>query len=187
MKKLIIDTSHERSFVAFAEGVNILLNLALPFGFQSSSFLFPAIQSGFQKLNLTPSDLEEVAVVVGPGSFTGIRVGVAAAKGIAFPKQLPLTGLCSLYGFTNQKDEVAFIDAKIGGAFILIPGEAPRLVSQNDFPHVLKGNRVIVGPNLQRFSFPNQIERNPDPISLITHPVFVKKKDLQMLYLRETV
>lgn len=187
MKTLIIDTSHERSIVAFADGVEILLTLPLPVGLQSSSYLFPTIELGFQKLKLTPEALEAVAVTVGPGSFTGIRVGVAAAKGIAAPKGLPLISLCSLQGFMVEKNAAALIDARIGGAFVLTPEGEPMLVSQENLSKALEGCDVIMGPNLKRFSFPNQIECTPDPGALIKNPLSNQKDDLDLLYLRETL
>ena len=187
MKTLIIDTSHERSLVAFAEGVDILLTLTLPVGLQSSTYLFPTIEAGFQKLKLTPADLEAVAVAVGPGSFTGIRVGVAAAKGIAAPRGLPLIGLCSLNGFLTEKNGAALIDARVGGGFVLTPGSEPRLVSKEELPKVLEGYDAVVGPNLKHFSFPNQIERYPDPAALIGSPLPRREGDLNLIYLRETV
>jgi tRNA threonylcarbamoyl adenosine modification protein YeaZ len=187
VKTLIIDTSHERSLVAFAEGVDILLTLPLPAGLQSSTYLFPTIEAGFQKLKLTSRDLEAVAVTLGPGSFTGIRVGVAAAKGIAAPKGLPLIGLCSLQGFLTEKNGAALIDARIGGAYVLTPGGKPHLVLQEDLPHVLEKYDFVVGPNLKRFSFPNQIERVPDPFLLINNPLQKTNDDLDPVYLRDTI
>ncbi len=187
MKTLIIDTSHERSLIAFSEGVEILLTIPLPIGLQSSSHLFPAIESGFQKLKLNPEELEAVAVTVGPGSFTGIRVGVAAAKGIAAPRGLPLIRLSSLQGFLAEENGAALIDARIGGGFVLLPGGEPKLVSQEELPNVLEGRSVIIGPNLKRFSFPNQQERYPNPEVLIRNPLPPTGDDLNLLYLRETV
>jgi tRNA threonylcarbamoyladenosine biosynthesis protein TsaB len=48
------------------------------------------------KANVRISDLEGVAVAIGPGSFTGLRVGLASAKGICWPLNLPLVGVSSL-------------------------------------------------------------------------------------------
>lgn len=185
MTTLIIDTSHERSLVAFACGVDILLTVPLPIGLQSSKHLFPAIKSGFQQLKLTPDALESVAVTVGPGSFTGIRVGVAAAKGIAAPRNLPLIPLCSLYGFTAPGRYAAVIDARIGGAYVVKPGSQPVLVPQTDFSSVFADVDSIVGPNLSRFAFSNGLEKYPDPHVLLANALPIEY-DLSLLYLRET-
>ncbi len=181
MKTLLIDTSHERSLIAFADGVDIILKLSLPFGLQSSSHLFPTLRSGFQKLSLSPEDLEAVCVTVGPGSFTGIRVGVAAAKGIAAPKGLALLSVCSLIGFMGGQNSAALIDARGGRGFVRLPGwEGGRLVSREELPRVLEGCEQIVGPHLKHFNFSGQVEREPNPTQLLKGAVVVN--DLELTY-----
>ncbi len=187
MSTLIIDTSHERSLVAFADGVDLLLTVPLPLGLQSSSHLFPAIQSGFQKLKLTAHDLKKIVVTVGPGSFTGIRVGVAAAKGIAAPLEIPLLGVCSLYGFETEGAFASVMDARIGGAYVWREGLEPCLVDLKDLPDVLGGCDSIVGPQLARIPFPNKKEIHPDPLALIRKALPGKGGDLDLIYLRETI
>ncbi|MFC2049098.1 tRNA (adenosine(37)-N6)-threonylcarbamoyltransferase complex dimerization subunit type 1 TsaB [Chlamydiota bacterium] len=142
---LIIDTSTDKSLVVFARGIDVLLKILLPPGAQSSRHLMGAIVEGMTQLGLTPSDLQAIAVGVGPGSYTGIRVGVAAAKGLAFPRSLPLVGFCSLAGFVTPQEGrfASLIDARIGGAYILlqerrqdelIHHSAPRLVPSAQLP-----------------------------------------------------
>ncbi len=58
--------------------------------------LTPAINEMLKRANLTPADLEAVAVAIGPGSYTGLRVGLAVAKGMALANQIPLVGISTL-------------------------------------------------------------------------------------------
>ncbi|MCC6614526.1 MAG: tRNA (adenosine(37)-N6)-threonylcarbamoyltransferase complex dimerization subunit type 1 TsaB [Anaerolineae bacterium] len=58
--------------------------------------LAPAVQRVFERGGVTVQDLTALAVCIGPGSFTGLRIGVALAKGIAAARQLPLIGVSSL-------------------------------------------------------------------------------------------
>ena len=58
--------------------------------------LTPAINEMLKRAELTPTDLEAVAVAIGPGSYTGLRVGLAVAKGIALANQIPLIGVSTL-------------------------------------------------------------------------------------------
>jgi tRNA threonylcarbamoyladenosine biosynthesis protein TsaB len=58
--------------------------------------ILPLIDSLLEKRRLTPADLSAVAVSIGPGSFTGLRVGLATAKGIAYSGGLPLIGISTL-------------------------------------------------------------------------------------------
>ncbi len=57
--------------------------------------LFSAIQALLARHQLAPKDLALIAVGLGPGSFTGIRAGIAAAKGLALPRHLPIKGVSS--------------------------------------------------------------------------------------------
>jgi tRNA threonylcarbamoyl adenosine modification protein YeaZ len=61
-----------------------------------AEIIVPLINSLLEKKRLTLSDLSAVAVSIGPGSFTGLRVGLATAKGIAYSGGLPLVGISTL-------------------------------------------------------------------------------------------
>lgn len=58
--------------------------------------LAPAVQEALQQSGLQFTDLQAVAVATGPGSFTGLRIGMALAKGLALARHLPLVGVPSL-------------------------------------------------------------------------------------------
>lgn len=203
MKVLIIDTSTERGLVAISDGPHVLFSRTLPFGLKSSKYAMPAIQSGFEALGLSPCDLAAVAVAVGPGSFTGIRVGAALAKGIAFGASLPLISLCSLSGFISLQEGsfASVIDARVGGAYLLmqerkgeeiIELEMPSLIDIKELTRVISGCRSVVGPSFERLILPHATETTPDAEHL-AKLAFRKlaaqeaKEDLEMIYLRETV
>ena len=62
-----------------------------------ASFLHPAIKSLLEKENIKMSELSAVAVAIGPGSYTGIRVGMATAKGLCFALNIPIIALDNLF------------------------------------------------------------------------------------------
>lgn len=59
--------------------------------------LFPLIDETVKEAGLTPADINQIAVTVGPGTFTGVRIGVAAARGLAVASDLPVVGITSLH------------------------------------------------------------------------------------------
>jgi len=59
---------------------------------EKSQMLLPFIEKTFQENNLTLKDLTEIEVNTGPGSYTGIRVGVSVAQALAWSLNLPLNG-----------------------------------------------------------------------------------------------
>lgn len=66
-----------------------------------SQTLMPMIESILSCANLSIDDIDAVAVGVGPGSFTGIRIGISAVKGIAAPKNLPCIAVSTLEGMAQ--------------------------------------------------------------------------------------
>ncbi|HMA33239.1 MAG TPA: tRNA (adenosine(37)-N6)-threonylcarbamoyltransferase complex dimerization subunit type 1 TsaB [Chloroflexia bacterium] len=65
-------------------------------GRQQTRELLPALQTMLARNGLQPADLRGVAVALGPGSFTGLRVGLATAKGLAYALDIPLWGIPTL-------------------------------------------------------------------------------------------
>lgn len=61
-----------------------------------SERLLPALERLLEELELQPDQIDGIAVSFGPGSFTGLRIGLAAAKGLAYAWQLPLVGVSTL-------------------------------------------------------------------------------------------
>ena len=94
MKGLILDTTLKRSYVAAFDGDKESV-LYFAEGVSTQSALIPACKEVLASLSLTPADLDGVAAVVGPWSFTGIRIGVTFANALAFALALPRFALTS--------------------------------------------------------------------------------------------
>ena len=93
---IAIDTSTDWTGIALYDGTQILAEQVWRGKHYQSVELVPAIQTLFNKSNLTPSQLTGVAVATGPGSFTGLRIGMSVAKGIALALKCPIVGIPSL-------------------------------------------------------------------------------------------
>lgn len=96
MKLLSLETSAVAASCCVTDGDKILSQAAVNAGLTHSRTLMPMVEAVLSSADLTPADLEAVAVAVGPGSFTGIRIGVATAKGLAFPADLPCVAVSTL-------------------------------------------------------------------------------------------
>ena len=96
MKILSIDTASNICGVSILEDNNLICNLDRITGRTHSENLMPMISECFQKTNLNLKDINLIVCDVGPGSFTGIRIGVATAKAFNDSLQIPCIGISSL-------------------------------------------------------------------------------------------
>ena len=93
---LAFETSAKAAGVALMDG-NILLGESYQnTGLTHSQTLLSMAENLITTCGKTPEDITAVAVAAGPGSFTGVRIGVAAAKGFAWGKELPCYGVSTL-------------------------------------------------------------------------------------------
>ena len=96
MKILSIDCSAGPASVAVSEDGKILASSFVNVKLTHSQTLMPMIENTLSAALLNFGDIEGIAVNHGPGSFTGIRIGIAAAKGLAAPRGLPCVGVSTL-------------------------------------------------------------------------------------------
>jgi tRNA threonylcarbamoyladenosine biosynthesis protein TsaB len=81
-----------------------------------------------------PSDLDRLAVGLGPGSFTGVRIGLAAARGLALSLNLPGSGVSTLAALAaGAPGALPVVDAKRREVFALVGGE-PHVLTPQDLP-----------------------------------------------------
>jgi len=94
----------------------------LPPGAPRGRLLMPAVQALLAAAHLSPRDLDAVACAVGPGSFTGIRIGIATAATLAYAAGIPTVGVGSMHGLAENAPtgacEVAVaLDARRGHVY----------------------------------------------------------------------
>jgi tRNA threonylcarbamoyladenosine biosynthesis protein TsaB len=87
---LLIDTSQETGVVAISKNGIVLISEENKIAKEHASWLHTAVARMLEELKMNIRDLEAVAVVAGPGSYTGLRVGMAAAKGFCYALKIPL-------------------------------------------------------------------------------------------------
>lgn len=96
MKILALETSAKAVSAAVCENGKILAAGYQDTGLTHSRTLMPIVEHILKNTDLTAKDMDAIAVSVGPGSFTGIRIGVSAAKGLAFALDKPAIGVSTL-------------------------------------------------------------------------------------------
>jgi len=93
---LYIDTAGDRAAIAISKNTQLMSIEYNEVSTTHASFVQVAIQSVLEKCGISIRNIDAVAVTLGPGSYTGLRVGLASAKGIAYALEKPLIGISTL-------------------------------------------------------------------------------------------
>ena len=96
MKLLALDTSAKAASVCVAQEYNIIGEFMINTAVTHSQTLMPMVEQLLKNTSTSFDEIEAIAVNAGPGSFTGVRIGVAAAKGLAFKHSLPCVPVSTL-------------------------------------------------------------------------------------------
>ena len=120
MLDLAFDTSSSIGSIALGNAQVVVQSIEFKGPRRHSAALFPALV----RLGIPRLKLRRIIVGLGPGSFSGIRVSLAAAQGIALVQNIPVIGICSAYSVAAQHREVSrlgvFADAKRREAFCTV-------------------------------------------------------------------
>ncbi|RKZ30289.1 tRNA (adenosine(37)-N6)-threonylcarbamoyltransferase complex dimerization subunit type 1 TsaB [bacterium] len=137
---LSIETSSRLGSVALletGESERLLAQVSVALSATYSERLIPFVEFLFAETGLSLADIGLIAVSTGPGSFTGLRVGLSAAKGLAFARNIPLVSVDSLMATVYPvlpfiERAGAFFDAKrgevFGGGYSYAPGALPDII-----------------------------------------------------------
>ena len=124
MRYLYIDTSSSFLYSAIVEDNNLIASIKEDYGQSLSEIALPKIVTMFEENHLSPKDVDKIIVVNGPGSFTGIRIGITIAKVYAWSLNIPITTITSLEAMMisnpNETVKVPMINARRGYVYAAI-------------------------------------------------------------------
>ncbi|NPA07278.1 MAG: tRNA (adenosine(37)-N6)-threonylcarbamoyltransferase complex dimerization subunit type 1 TsaB [Chloroflexi bacterium] len=93
---LALDTSSSQTGVALYDGHRVVVEVVWPAPRRHTVELAPRVAWALEQAQIQPEDVRAIAVAIGPGAFTGLRTGVALAKGMALALNTPLIGVFTL-------------------------------------------------------------------------------------------
>lgn len=121
MKLLAVDTAGKTAAVAVLRDGTLLYEAQLNNGLTHSETLLPMIDTALRCAGVTMGELDLLAVTNGPGSFTGLRIGLSVVKGLAQPRQIPCVGVSTLaalaWGCTGEGTVIGALDARRGQVY----------------------------------------------------------------------
>ena len=159
MNILAVDTAGKTVGVALLQDDRLLYEVYLDAGMTHSETLMPMIDTCLKTCGMTCADIDLYGVNAGPGSFTGLRIGLAVVKGLALPRQIPCAGVSTMaalaYGLAGEGTVIGAQDARRGqvywGAFDLAahdrltPDTAAPVTTPENFVQTCKKPLFFVG------------------------------------------
>ena len=186
MKYLYIDTSSSYLYAAIVENEKIIAKVCEDYGQSLSEIALPKIALMFEYNNIKPTDINKIIVVNGPGSFTGIRIGITIAKVFAWSLNTKITTITSLevmaISNNSNKIKVPIINARRGyvyGAIYENDKEIlkPQHIKLEELKNELKGRDNYIYITNDEFENLENIEKyEPDFIKIIN--MYKDKKEI---------
>ena len=162
MNILALSTTSSSGSIAIYKEDHISYINHLDIKITHSERLLPQIDAGLKNSKIGIPDIDLVAIANGPGSFTGVRIGLATAKGVCMAHNIPLLPINTLELLANNvahsnRNILALIDARMSEVYaalyssdleILIPGTSSKPV---DFLKMIKDPVIIIGDGAKEF------------------------------------
>jgi len=158
---LAFETSAKAGSVALLDGQTLLAESYQNTGLTHSQTVMPMAEAALKSCGYTPKDVQAVAVAAGPGSFTGVRIGVAAAKGFAWGGELPCYGVSTL--------EAMALQLGVNDGFVLPVMDARRAQVYNALFRAKDGNLERICPDraISLEDLGKEIKNLSEPVFLV--------------------
>jgi len=162
---LAIDTSTKSGSIALSEDDKVLGETSLNINITHSETLLFSLQHLLGQCSISMDDIDLFALTIGPGSFTGVRIGVSTVKGFALATGKPVTGISTLEAMAwnfpySSVPVVPFLDARRGevysASFAWDKGTFKRLhddrtESPEEVLSSIKGEALLVGDGVEKY------------------------------------
>jgi tRNA threonylcarbamoyl adenosine modification protein YeaZ len=144
--RLVIDTATRRSVVAVARGGELSARSERETAHRHGAALLEQIDDVLARARADRREIEAIAIGVGPGSFTGLRVGMATAKTLAYLLDVPIVGLSSSQALARAagvEDASVVLPAGAHDVYVAAAGAEPVLVPQQDLTELIADRAVV--------------------------------------------
>ena len=194
MNRLFIDTATKYLCIGIAKDNNVIYKFQQEAIKQQSELTIPFLQKALKENNMDLKDIDEVVVTIGPGSFTGIRIGMCVAKVLASLNNIPLKAISSLNSYASMGKKIVILDAKAKRVYLGIYNNNVKVIDEcvveiqtlkemlKDYPdydvvldsHLidLESEEIDVIENMNRISLNSEVCENID--SLV--PIYLKDR-----------
>lgn len=173
-----IDTTSSYLYTGIVKDNNLISSSIKNLGRELSIYTVDEVNKMFSSVNLKPTDIDKIIVVNGPGSFTGIRIGVTLAKIMAWALDIPITTITSLEAMAksikSDKLVVPIINARRDACYAAIY-DNNNVILEGQYLKIEKLKMILTGLgkdyefiSSDKFDF-NVVEYTPDILSIVDY------------------
>ena len=193
MISLYIDTSTKYLCIGIAKDYKVIYKYQQEAIQKQSELTIPILSKALNENNLTLNDVDEVNVTIGPGSFTGIRIGMCVAKVLASMKNIPLKAISSLNSYASLGKKIVILDAKAKRVYLGIYNDNVKIIDETvveietfkemlkdypDYDVVLDSHLIdLESESIDVIENMNRISKNTAPVSNVDGLVPIYLKD----------
>lgn len=193
MISLYIDTSTKYLCIGIAKDYKVIYKYQQEAIQKQSELTIPTLSKALNENNLTLNDVDEVNVTIGPGSFTGIRIGMCVAKVLASMKNIPLKAISSLNSYASLGKKIVILDAKAKRVYLGIYNDNVKIIDETvveietfkemlkdypDYDVVLDSHLIdLESESIDVIENMNRISKNTAPVSNVDGLVPIYLKD----------
>lgn len=160
-----ISTTEKETGIAIAENRKVLYELIEETDAHHNETIFTFLDNAFQSLNLSPNQINGIGVVIGPGMFTSLRVGLACAKGLAVVNNIPIKGFYTLDALVlslpnswlkENRIIIPSIDVRRNEIYFRIykgfkPVTEPLLAKPDVFAQKITSDAIVLGSGIHQY------------------------------------
>ena len=198
MRILAVDTSAEEASAACLEDGVVLSSAEADSSRRHAETVLPMIGSALRQAGWTLEDVDAFAVDIGPGSFTGVRIGVSVINAIAFVQEKPVLGVSSLKAVAEKHRSrscpaLAILDAGNGNAYAAVyragaTETAPCPCTMQEALNLAEEPRILCGDAAQPSEIPTAQDigkaafRDPDSVGEMAVPLYLRPSQAERLF-----
>lgn len=131
MISLFLDTSTKYLCIGIAKDHKVIYKFQQEAIKKQSELTIPFLSKALEEVNISLNDIDEVNVTIGPGSFTGIRIGMCIAKVLASMKNIPLKAISSLNAYASLGKKIVILDAKAKRVYLGIYNNNEKVIDES--------------------------------------------------------
>jgi len=194
MISLYIDTSTKYLCLGVAKDYNIIYKYQQEAIKKQSELTIPQLKKVLEEVNLNLADVDEVNVTIGPGSFTGIRIGMCIAKVLASVNHIKLKAISSLNAYAPLGKNVVLLDARSERAYLGIYNDNKNVIDEtvleldkikellkdySDYQVCLDANLIgLTSPTIDVIENMNRISKDISPVTNVDTlvPIYLKER-----------